>query len=99
MARKNNEISFIFKILQKKQNKHRTLKFTQDFLLLDNSSDNLALKTKAFCTGAWEVYSHSVKVPGSVCGKGVGRNSIKCTKCTKWVHKRSFGSQEVLKWL
>jgi len=43
-------------------------------------------KTKAFCSGAREVFSHSVKFPCSVCRKGVGRNSMKCTKCAKWVH-------------
>jgi len=36
-------------------------------------------KTKAFCAGAQEIYSHSAKFPCSVCGKGVGRNSMKCT--------------------
>ena len=26
-----------------------------------------------------------------VCGKGVGRNSIHCTQCGKWIHKRCSG--------
>ena len=30
--------------------------------------------------------------PCSVCGKGVGRNSIQCTSCMSWVHKRCSGS-------
>ena len=29
--------------------------------------------------------------PCGVCGKGVGRNSIQCTECEKWVHKRCSG--------
>ena len=29
--------------------------------------------------------------PCGVCGSGVGRNSIKCTKCKRWVHKRCSG--------
>ena len=31
---------------------------------------------------------HSVKFPCGVCYKGVGANSILCTSCNKWVHKR-----------
>jgi len=30
----------------------------------------------------------SGKWPCGVCGKGVGRNSLQCTKCLKWVHKK-----------
>ena len=30
----------------------------------------------------------SIKFPCAVCGKGVGANSIQCTSCNKWVHKR-----------
>jgi len=29
--------------------------------------------------------------PCGVCGRGVGRNSIQCTKCQKWVHKKCSG--------
>ena len=31
------------------------------------------------------------KYPCFVCGKGVGRNSVQCTKCQHWVHKRCSG--------
>ena len=31
------------------------------------------------------------KWPCGVCGKGVGRNSILCTQCAKWIHKRCSG--------
>ena len=33
------------------------------------------------------------KYPCSVRGKGVGRNSVQCTKCQQWVHKRCSGVQ------
>ena len=29
--------------------------------------------------------------PCDVCGRGVGRNSIQCTKCQKWVHRKCSG--------
>ena len=31
------------------------------------------------------------KYPCSVCGKGLGRNSVQCTNCQHWVHKRCSG--------
>ena len=33
----------------------------------------------------------SGKYPCGVCSKGVGSNSIKCTSCHSWVHKRCSG--------
>ena len=30
----------------------------------------------------------SNKYPCGICGKGVGRNSIKCRECKKWIHKK-----------
>ena len=38
-------------------------------------------------SGAGEVKS-SGKYPCGVCKKGVGRNSIQCSKCKKWIHKK-----------
>jgi len=29
--------------------------------------------------------------PCGVCSKGVGRNSLQCTSCQKWVHKKCSG--------
>jgi len=29
--------------------------------------------------------------PCAVCGRGVGSNSIQCTSCHKWVHKKCSG--------
>ena len=31
------------------------------------------------------------KFPCGICGKGVGRNSVFCATCSKWVHKRCSG--------
>ena len=33
------------------------------------------------------------KFPCSVCGNGVGRNSLLGTKCQRWVHKKCSGIQ------
>lgn len=33
----------------------------------------------------------SGKWPCGVCGSGVGTNSIQCTKCSKWIHKKCSG--------
>jgi len=33
----------------------------------------------------------SAKWPCGVCGSGVGSNSIQCTSCHKWVHKKCSG--------
>ena len=48
-------------------------------------------KTKAFYTRRNFVRMQMQKYPCSVCGKGVGRNSVQCTKCQHWVHKRCSG--------
>ena len=34
---------------------------------------------------------NSGKFPCGICRKGVGRNSIWCTECKKWIHKRCSG--------
>ena len=48
-------------------------------------------KTKVMCesfgTGTTQVVGN-VKHPCSVCVKGVGVNSIRCTQCVQWVHAR-----------
>ena len=40
----------------------------------------------------------SGKWPCGVCRKGVGANSIKCTVCNKWIHKRCSGIKGRLKY-
>ena len=34
---------------------------------------------------------NSGKFPCGICKKGVGRNSISCTKCKKWIQKKCSG--------
>ena len=34
----------------------------------------------------------SGKYPCGICGKGVGRNSIQCRGCKKWIHKKCSAS-------
>ena len=38
----------------------------------------------------------SGEYPCGVCGRGVGANSILCSECGKWVHKRCSGLQSVI---
>jgi len=46
-------------------------------------------KTKVLkCKGGSGTVEKSGKWPCGVCNKGVGNNSIFCTKCGKWIHKR-----------
>ncbi len=35
-----------------------------------------------------ELVSDSDRWPCAICRKGVGRNSIFCSSCSQWVHKR-----------
>ena len=49
-------------------------------------------KTKIMkCQMQCGIAEDSGKWPCGVCRKGVGRNSIMCTKCKKWVHQRCSG--------
>jgi len=56
-------------------------------------------KIKTFCTGAREVYSHSAKFPYSVCGKGVGRNYMKCINAQNGCKRYVLVHKTVSKWL
>ena len=50
---------------------------------------NHVWKTKVMkCGVGLQKVVDSRKYPCGVCGKGVDANSIKCTLCMKWVHKR-----------
>ena len=57
-------------------------------------------KTKVMCesfgTGTTQVIVN-VKHPCSVCLKGVGVNSIRCTQCVQWVHERYSRAKGSLK--
>ena len=37
------------------------------------------------------VRQKDVRWPCGVCSKGVGSNSIQCSSCQKWVHKKYSG--------
>jgi len=39
----------------------------------------------------------SGKYPCGICRKGVGRNSLECTRCRKWIHKKCSGIKGALK--
>jgi hypothetical protein len=55
-------------------------------------------KTKVMISAAeLGVAKDSGKYPCSVCRKGVGRNSIRCSQCKSWVHKRCSGVKGRLK--
>ena len=43
---------------------------------------------KLKCKAGSGTVEKSGKWPCGVCNKGVGNNSILCTKCGKWIHKR-----------
>ena len=45
-------------------------------------------KTKVTISGEWQ---KAVRWLCGVCGRGVGNNSIQCTSCQKWVHRKCSG--------
>ena len=51
-----------------------------------------ARKTKIMnCGTDLDLLQNSGKVPCAVCCTGVGRNSVFCKGCKKWVHKKCSG--------
>ena len=49
-------------------------------------------KTKVMISGEREmVRQKAARWPCGVCSKGVGSNSLQCTRCQKWVHKKCSG--------
>ena len=49
-------------------------------------------KTKVMISGERQmVRQKDVRLPCGVCSKGVGSNSIQCSSCQKWVHKKCSG--------
>jgi len=49
-------------------------------------------KTKVMISGErHKPVQKAVRWPCGVCGRGVGSNSIQCTSCQKWVHKKCSG--------
>ena len=54
-------------------------------------------KTKVMINGEWQkVRQKAVRWPCGVCCKGVGSNSLQCTSCQKWVHKKCRGSMSIV---
>jgi len=48
-------------------------------------------KTKVMISGEWQkVMRKAVRWPCGVCGRGVDNNSMQCTSCQKWVHRKSI---------
>jgi len=49
-------------------------------------------KTKVIISGdRQKPMQKAARWPCGVCGRGVGSNSIQCTSCHKWVHKKCSG--------
>jgi len=49
-------------------------------------------KTKVMISGECpKVMQKPVRWPCGVCGRDVGNNSIQCTSCQKWVHRKCSG--------
>jgi len=49
-------------------------------------------ETKLMISEEWQkVMQKAVRWPCGVCGRGVGNNSIQCTSCQKWVHRKCSG--------
>ena len=49
-------------------------------------------KTNVMISGKRQkVRQKAVRWPFGVCSKGVGSNSLQCTSCKKWVHKKCSG--------
>jgi len=49
-------------------------------------------KTKVMIRGERpKVTQKAVRWPCGVCGRGVGNDSIQCTSCKKWVHRKFSG--------
>ena len=49
-------------------------------------------KTKVMISGERDKpVQKSARWPCGVCGRGVGSNSVQCTSCRKWVHKKCSG--------
>jgi len=52
-------------------------------------------KTKVMISGERQKpLQKAAKWPCGVCGRGVGSNSVQCTSCHKWVHKKCSGIKE-----
>jgi len=49
-------------------------------------------KVKVIISAEWQkIMQKAVRWPCGVCGRGVSNNSIQCTICQKWVHRKCSG--------
>jgi len=49
-------------------------------------------KNKVMISREWQkVTQKAVRWPCDVSGRGIGNNSIQCTRCQKWVHRKCSG--------
>jgi len=54
-------------------------------------------KTKVMISGEQQkVTQKAVRWPCAVCGRGVGNNSIQCTRCQQWVHRKCSGIKDIM---
>jgi len=57
-------------------------------------------KTKIMISGERQKpVQNAARWPYGVCGRGVGSNSIQCTSCQKWVHKKCIKGSMYKVWL
>jgi len=55
-------------------------------------------KTKVMISGEQQqVIQKAVRWPCGVCGRGIGNNSIQCTSCQMWVHRKCSEQIELVK--
>jgi len=56
-------------------------------------------KTKVMIRGEWQKVAQKavrLRLSCGVYGRGIGNNSVQCTSCQKWVHRRCSGIKERL---
>jgi len=49
-------------------------------------------KSKVMISGEQhKVMQKAVRWPCAICGRGIGNNSLQCTSCWNWVHRKCSG--------
>jgi len=57
-----------------------------------DNMENRGMRVNMNKTKEWQMVTQkAVRWPCGVCGRGVGNNSIQCTTCQKWVHRKCSG--------
>uniref|UniRef100_A0A0L8GYH8 Reverse transcriptase domain-containing protein n=1 Tax=Octopus bimaculoides TaxID=37653 RepID=A0A0L8GYH8_OCTBM len=59
--------------------------YADDLVLIAESLPEIGSKFQIWKQGRW---------PERICRKGVGRNSVRCTLCKLWTHKRCSNIRE-----